>query len=186
MLNNHKWLLVFTVVFSCLVSGCSEKASPIQKQIEVLMFHVNPEGVGNSVGKVIIHPVAGEDQPGIHLQPALHDLPTGEHGFHMHQNPSCEPGKKDGKKYAALAAGGHYDPKHTEHHEGPTGHGHLGDLPILEVDASGNALEAMEAPRLKFSELKGHSLVIHIGSDNYSDHPPMGGGGARIACGIIH
>ena len=97
MLNNHKWLLVFTVVFSCLVSGCSEKASPIQKQIEVLMFHVNPEGVGNSVGKVIIHPVAGEDQPGIHLQPALHDLPTGEHGFICTKIHLVNRGKRMGK-----------------------------------------------------------------------------------------
>jgi Cu-Zn family superoxide dismutase len=28
--------------------------------------------------------------------------------------------------------------------------------------------------------------MIHAGSDNYSDSPkPLGGGGARIACGVI-
>jgi Cu-Zn family superoxide dismutase len=33
---------------------------------------------------------------------------------------------------------------------------------------------------------RGNELVIHIGGDNYSDQPqPLGGGGARIACGAI-
>ena len=42
------------------------------------------------------------------------------------------------------------------------------------------------APRLKVSDLAGHALVIHAGGDNYSDQPaPLGGGGARIACGVI-
>ncbi|HDI6039899.1 TPA: superoxide dismutase family protein, partial [Escherichia coli] len=35
-------------------------------------------------------------------------------------------------------------------------------------------------------EINGRSLMIHIGGDNHHDHPePLGGGGARIACGII-
>ncbi|MEW3177732.1 superoxide dismutase family protein, partial [Escherichia coli] len=30
------------------------------------------------------------------------------------------------------------------------------------------------------------SLMLHAGGDNHDDHPePLGGGGARIACGII-
>jgi Cu-Zn family superoxide dismutase len=28
--------------------------------------------------------------------------------------------------------------------------------------------------------------MIHAGGDNYSDHPKrLGGGGARIACGVV-
>jgi Cu-Zn family superoxide dismutase len=28
--------------------------------------------------------------------------------------------------------------------------------------------------------------MIHAGGDNYSDEPePLGGGGARIACGVV-
>jgi Cu-Zn family superoxide dismutase len=43
------------------------------------------------------------------------------------------------------------------------------------------------APRIKdIQALKGHALMIHAGGDNYSDQPkPLGGGGARIACGVI-
>jgi Cu-Zn family superoxide dismutase len=36
------------------------------------------------------------------------------------------------------------------------------------------------------SGIRGKALMIHAGGDNYSDRPaPLGGGGARIACGVI-
>ena len=93
---------------------------------------------------------------------------------------------KEGKAVAALAAGGHLDPSNTGKHEGPYGKGHLGDLPVLYVGADGKAMLPVLAPRLKVADLKGRSLMIHAGGDNYSDQPDkLGGGGARIACGVI-
>ena len=86
---------------------------------------------------------------------------------------------------AGLAAGGHYDPLNTKQH-GPWGEGHLGDLPALYADVKGGVGQAQLAPRLKLSDVLGRSLVIHEKGDNYSDKPlPLGGGGARIACGVI-
>jgi Cu-Zn family superoxide dismutase len=43
------------------------------------------------------------------------------------------------------------------------------------------------APRLKkLEDVKGRALMIHAGGDNYSDTPAkLGGGGARMACGLI-
>jgi Cu-Zn family superoxide dismutase len=39
---------------------------------------------------------------------------------------------------------------------------------------------------LKVKDLTGHSLMIHAGGDNFSDEPAaLGGGGARVACGMI-
>jgi Cu-Zn family superoxide dismutase len=44
----------------------------------------------------------------------------------------------------------------------------------------------MWAPRLSTDDLKGRAIVIHSGGDNYSDTPrPLGGGGARVACGVV-
>ena len=104
----------------------------------------------------------------------------------MHVNPSCDAGEKDGKMVAGLAAGGHFDPAKTEKHGLPWGDGHLGDLPALYVDMDGNATQPVLAPRLKMGDLKGHSLMIHAGGDNHADHPaPLGGGGMRMACGVI-
>ena len=52
------------------------------------------------------------------------------------------------------------------------------------VDADGNTTTTVVAPRLSSSDLRGRALVVHAGGDTYSDVPPLGGGGARIACGV--
>ena len=104
----------------------------------------------------------------------------------MHANPSCAAGEKDGKKVPALAAGGHYDPQASNKHGLPWGDGHLGDLPALYVDADGKAANPVLAPRLKLADVHGRSLMVHAGGDNHADHPqPLGGGGARFACGVV-
>lgn len=151
--------------------------------ITVPMKMAGPEGLGKELGTVIIT----ETQYGLVFTPDLKGLPPGEHGFHIHTNPSCEPMKKEGKMEAAMAAGGHFDPNDSKKHGTPWGAGHLGDLPPLVVDAEGRATEPVLAPRLhELNQLKGHALMIHAGGDNYSDSPKaLGGGGARIACGVI-
>lgn len=148
----------------------------------VKMNMVDAKGTGTEVGTVSI----SSSKYGLVFTPALKGLPPGVHGFHLHENPSCDPKEKDGKLVAALAAGGHYDPHNTKRHDAPWGNGHLGDLPALIVDAAGNANQPLLAPRLKVSDLAGRSLMVHAGGDNHADHPDvLGGGGARIACGVI-
>ena len=143
---------------------------------------VNEQGVSKDIGTITI----SEGPKGLVFTPKLSGLTPGPHGFHVHQNPDCAAGMKDGKQVPGFAAGGHYDPAGTGKHEGPEGKGHLGDLPVLTVGADGTASTAVTAPRLKMSDVKGHSLMIHAGGDNYSDQPaPLGGGGARVACGVI-
>jgi Cu-Zn family superoxide dismutase len=88
---------------------------------------------------------------------------------------------------AAAAAGGHFDPTDTGVHKGPYEDGHLGDLPALHVNADGIADVPVFAPRLeRLDQIKGQALMIHAQGDNYSDQPePLGGGGSRVACGVI-
>jgi len=149
---------------------------------EIAMHLVDEQGAGASVGVV----TASDSRYGLVLTPALHGLPPGLHGFHVHQNPGCAAGEKDGKPVPALAAGGHLDPAGSNRHGEPWGDGHLGDLPPLYVNAAGDAAQPVLAPRLKVADLAGRALIIHAGGDNHADHPaPLGGGGARIACGVV-
>lgn len=143
---------------------------------------VNANGTVTAAGTI-----QAEATPyGVMFTPDLKGLPAGVHGFHVHENPSCEYRMTDGKLVPAAAAGGHYDPAKTGKHLGPWGDGHLGDLPALYVDANGNATYPVVAPRLKLADLKGRALMIHMGGDNHADHPaPLGGGGARMACGVV-
>ena len=170
-------LLAAAVVGAVLVAHPAFAA-----EVVVQMSLVSEQGVGAGVGTVTI----SESPNGLVLTPKLAGLPPGPHGFHVHQNPDCSPVVKDGKTTAALAAGGHYDPAATGKHEGPAGTGHLGDLPVLTVAADGTASAAVTAPRLKLADVMNRSLMIHAAGDNFADQPaPLGGGGARIACGVI-
>lgn len=147
----------------------------------VKMNIVDAKGSAQPAGEIAV----SESKYGVVFTPALKGLPPGLHGFHVHQNADCGPKEQDGKMTPALAAGGHYDPDNAGRHGAPWGDGHRGDLPPLFVDATGNATQPVLAPRLKMADLKGRSIMIHAGGDNHADHPaPLGGGGARIACGV--
>lgn len=167
-----------TALAGLLVASASLQAATVA----VTIRSISADGAGAALGTI----VAEDTSAGMRLTPYLHGLPPGAHGFHLHTVPSCAPGRKGGQWVAGLAAGGHYDPANTGRHAGPVGDGHLGDLPALVVDSDGTAREPVVAPRLSVSQLLNHALVIHAGGDNYSDDPqPLGGGGARIACGEI-
>lgn len=172
-----KALFQLSLVAACLVCSAAQAA-----ELSVSLQAVDDKGSGGELGQVVISEIAY----GLVFTPNLAGLPAGLHGFHLHENPSCEPKEKDGKMTAALGAGGHYDPAKTGKHDLPWGEGHLGDLPALYVDTEGKATNPVLAPRLKMADLSGRALMIHVGGDNHSDHPaPLGGGGARMACGVI-
>lgn len=157
-------------------------ASAQTAELTVPMTVVDANGIGKSVGSVRIV----ETAHGLVFHPKLTEIAPGLHGFHVHENPSCAPGMQDGRPTPALAAGGHYDPKGTKKHGEPWGDGHLGDLPALYVAADGSAVNPVLAPRLKLADVRNRSLMVHAGGDNHADHPaPLGGGGARVACGVI-
>ncbi len=150
--------------------------------VHVTMRQVDSGGVSNIIGIIELQDTA----KGLKIWPNLRGLSQGQHGTHVHQNPNCAAADKDGKMVPGLAAGGHFDPDNTGRHEGPTGQGHLGDLPVLYVDAAGRATRNSWAPRLKTTDLAGRAIIIHAGGDNYSDNPKkLGGGGTRVACGVV-
>lgn len=142
---------------------------------------VSASGIGQKIGTIEFKDTA----QGLELKTDLSQLSPGYHGFHIHEKGSCEPAEKDGKMGAALAAGGHFNPQNTPHHGTPND-GHLGDLPVLNVDTNGVAKTTVVAPRLKLADVQGLAVMVHAGGDNYSDSPkPLGGGGDRVACGVI-
>ena len=164
-----------------LLTACMTSANP---GVTVPVTLVSASGLGASVGQIVLRDGAG----GVVLQVHLHGLPPGDHGMHLHAGVSCEAAANaTGQMTAAGAAGGHFDPAQTSRHEGPTGSGHLGDLPLLHVDATGASEQTLAAPRFHdVDELRGHAIVIHANGDNYSDTPaPLGGGAGRIACGVV-
>jgi Cu-Zn family superoxide dismutase len=147
------------------------------------IYLVSDSGIGEKIGTIEVR----DTEYGALFTPNLAKLPPGLHGFHLHEHEKCDCAEKDGKMTAGQAAGGHYDPKKKGRHAGPYDEdGHLGDLPPLFVAADGTATLPVLAPRLNVRDLEGRSVMIHAGPDNFSDQPAaLGGGGARIACGVV-
>ncbi len=171
-------------IFFVMLAAAMVTASAAHAASEtVVMNAIDASGVGKTIGKLRL----SDTKAGLRIRPQLAGLPPGDHGFHVHVNPNCGPGNgADGQPAAGIAAGGHYDPTNSGKHLGPEGEGHKGDMPVLTVDAKGKATKAVIAPHLKLADIKGRAIMIHAGGDNYSDQPaPLGGGGARIACGLI-
>lgn len=145
---------------------------------EAIMALTTDNGLGVEIGKVVFT----DTDKGLKIKVDLKDLPEGAHGFHVHEFGDCSPVAKD----RAMAAGGHYDPNNTGKHLGPEGGGHKGDLPRLIVNEKGNVKTEFYVRGVYATELKDRALMVHAGGDNYKDAPkPLGGGGARIACGVI-
>ena len=80
------------------------------------------------------------------------------------------------------------DPAHTKKHQGPLSTaGHRGDLPVLVVDNRGDATEAVTAPHLTVAEIRGRSIMVHTGGDNYSDTlAPLAGEAFQLSVGPLH
>lgn len=132
---------------------------------------------GETVGNIRL----AETPNGVLLHAKLDGVPSGVHGFHLHETGLCEPPFK--------SAGGHLTA------ETPNAHGylekagpHLGDMPNIEVPDSGRLnLEVMtrvEDMKTEIFDGDGAAVVVHQGPDDYQSQP-SGAAGPRIACGVI-
>ena len=162
-----------------LAAGATAQAATLTATVNT----ITATGVGASMGTIKFN----DTKYGLVIEPNLSGLPAGNHGMHIHEKAACGPGDQNGQPAAGFAAGGHLDPKHTGKHLGPGNpDGHEGDVPMLAVESDGKATLPVLVPHMRVANLRGHSLMIHAGGDNYADQPqPLGGGGARVACAVL-
>jgi Cu-Zn family superoxide dismutase len=138
---------------------------------------------GSAVGTATL-----TDAPnGVLMRLEVKGLPPGWHGLHVHEKADC----------AApdfTSAGGHV------HDKAEVVHGLLnpdateaGDLPNLYVAADGSARVELFSSYLSLKgtsgrpallDTDGSALVIHANADDHMAQP-IGGAGARVACGAI-
>lgn len=100
--------------------------------------------------------------------------PIGPHGFHIHENPTCEVGDP---KDPFQAAGGHWNPRNQPHGN------HAGDFPVL-FSNNGRAIMSFFTNKFKVWEAIGKPVIIHMNPDDYRTQP-AGDAGKRLACGRI-
>jgi len=151
------------------------KENTTKAMIRIHMTSIRGTGrlIGTISARNIEIVVGGTKELALLLEPDIVGLPSGVHAFHIHANPDCGPGSKNGILVAGLAAGGNLDLTQ----ENKTYGGHLGDLPDLVVAATGTAREAIIVPRRNMADLLDRSIVIHADGTDKS---------ARLACGVVH
>ncbi len=135
---------------------------------------------GNTVGTLVL--TTGES--GIAMTGKFTGLPPGVHGFHIHDKGVC--------KGDFATAGGHFNPGHTKHGILAETGRHAGDLPNLDVPASGavnvdlflTGVSLTPGSPINLHDQDGASFVVHAGPDDYKSDP-SGNSGGRIACGVL-
>ena len=120
---------------------------------------------------------------GLDISLKLKNLPFGDHGAHIHQNPVCDAPDFKG-------AGGHFNPDNKQHGMlNPMGH-HAGDLPKnISIGEDHTGQLTMKADYLTLApgapnSILGHSIMVHEKADDMKTDP-TGNAGNRIACGVI-
>ena len=119
--------------------------------------------------------------PGADVEAQVTGLPPGQHGFHIHEVGDCSAPD-------ASSAGGHLNPTGSPHGspENSTEERHLGDLGNIEAGNDTVAIYSRHDQLLANSgdSIVGRAVVVHELPDDFVTQPD-GGGGARIACGVI-
>lgn len=144
--------------------------------------------INNGAGEQIGTATFTQTPDGVRVEVSIdHGLTPGEHGIHMHEFGVCE-----GPDFTS--AGGHINPMSKAHGlDNPDGPDNA-DLPNLVVNDDGTAAFDATTPRVSISggenmppallDEDGSALVIHENRDDQMTQP-IGGAGARVACGVI-
>ncbi|MCX8132155.1 MAG: superoxide dismutase family protein [Clostridia bacterium] len=100
--------------------------------------------------------------------------PIGPHGFHIHENGSCEVGDP---AEPFKSAGEHWNPAKQPHGN------HAGDFPVL-FSNHGYARMCFFTDKFRIRDIIGKAVIIHENPDDYRTQP-AGNAGKRLACGVI-
>lgn len=155
---------------------------------------LDPEG--ESVGTVSFT----EEDGHLKVTVEAEGLTPGFHGFHMHQNPVCEPNSvapTGGAPGDFNSAGGHLQVG------GNTGHPSSGDLSSLQVRSDGTGELVTTTDSVTLDDITdGVAVIVHSGADNFANIPERyvladggvvpdamtlatGDAGSRVACAVV-
>lgn len=142
-------------------------------------------------GKTVGTAIFSREGNGARVKVSVSGLTPGQHGMHIHVNPSCTNSTDaSGNNVVFGGAGGHFDPAGAGKHGSPeldNSLGHGGDIPMITAAADGTATADFFTTKVSLSganSVIGRSIVIHAAPDDYKTDP-AGNSGARQMCGVI-
>ena len=126
--------------------------------------------------------VASDHRRGCKIVATFTKLPSGKHGFHIHESGDLREGCK--------SCCAHYNPTDAEHGDLQDENSHIGDLGNITTDENGNCEMKLKSNKFIIDDILGRSIIIHededdLGKGGFEDSKTTGHSGARIACSVI-
>ena len=171
-------VMTATLVLGAAAAGAAQDMTDAQPTATAVMVST----AGDSIGHVALTQTPNQ---GVLIDITVSGLEPGAHGFHIHGMGSCELPDFD-------SAGGHYAPRGDAHGVLHPEGSHAGDLLNLVVPESGHVRVHQLAAHVSLvpgvhgtlMDEDGSAFIIHANPDDYASQP-SGGGGPKLACGVI-
>ena len=163
---------ILVVASIMAVAVVSAQAQSVTKGVAVL----SPTQGSKVSGTVTFTQVNG----GVRIVADVTGLAPGEHGFHIHEFGDCSAPD-------ATSAGGHFNPRHTQHGAPDASARHAGDFGNLKANTAGQAHYDRVDKTILLNgpeSIVGHSVIVHEKTDDFITQP-TGNAGTRVACGVI-
>ncbi len=183
------FLSILTVLFTLACAPAEPPAEPAPEPASEEAPAVEPEAIA-PVAVAVLHNAEGEEigratftqgEGAVMLTAEVRGVERdGPHGFHVHEIGECVP--PDFK-----AAGGHFNPKGTEHACPENPERHAGDFGNIEIVEGAGRLEIpSDLVTVTEGEISvvGRAVILHEGTDDCVGQP-TGDAGSRLACGLI-
>ncbi|MEL7274877.1 MAG: tetratricopeptide repeat protein [Pseudomonadota bacterium] len=135
--------------------------------LEADVHRISAEGVHEVIGSVTF----ADGADGLTVISDLSQLPAGMNGFHIHANPSCDPGYVDGVLVAGQAAGPHFGvgtggghDHHAAHTAAPTPKEERMAMADTMGEEGGMTTMTDGTPEMAMETHKGHTMAMSDGS----------------------
>ena len=165
------------IIVGAIVMACAHASTLPTPSTSVAAASMH-DGGGAMIGDVTL----SENYAGVLVAGSLTGLSPGTHAIHIHAVGKCEP--------PFQTAGGHFNPDGKKHGFSSAQGWHAGDLPNIDVPASGSVKFELLMPGARLGgpqgilDADGAAVVVHAARDDYATDP-AGSAGARIACGVL-
>jgi len=177
--------LAATAFAATLLAGLGAVSAPALAQVAGVQTATAALKAGD--GKDLGTATLTEAPHGVLLHLELKGLTPGWHGLHFHEKGDC--GTPDFK-----SAGAHVHTTAAVVHGllNPDGNDN-GDLPNIHAGADGSAMAELYSPLVSLKgaggrpallDADGSAIVVHASPDDHKSQP-IGGAGARVACGVV-
>lgn len=168
-----KQLFVLTAGILLLASACAHKGD-----VPYASAMIESKSGSKVLGKVAFWE---QSDGAVKVQVRINGVPTGVHGFHVHENGDCSaPDASSAGAHFNPSGAPHSSPSMPPHHAGDFGNVIAGGNGEITTDFTTRSITLSDGP----NSVVGKAIVLHADADDLTSQP-AGNAGKRIGCGVV-